>query len=40
VSLEDETSTTKVVVRAATGTAAAADLGVPYGQSRLRADGT
>jgi len=40
VSLEDETSTTKVVVRAAAGTAAAADLGVPYGQSRLRADGT
>ncbi|MBC8363537.1 MAG: hypothetical protein H8E59_00870 [Actinobacteria bacterium] len=40
VSIEDETSTTKVVVRAAAGTAAAADLGVPYGQSRLRADGT
>ncbi|MCH2412874.1 MAG: hypothetical protein MK189_07865, partial [Acidimicrobiales bacterium] len=40
VTVEDETVTAKIVVRAAAGTAAAADLAVPYGQSRLRADGT
>ncbi len=40
VTVEDETATAKIVVRAAAGTAAAADLAVPFGQSRLRADGT
>lgn len=40
VAVADETATAKIVVRAAAGTAAAADLGVGFGESRLRADGT
>ncbi len=40
ITLVDESATTKVLVRAGVGTAVAADLAVPYGQSRLRADGT
>jgi heterotetrameric sarcosine oxidase gamma subunit len=40
VRVEDETATAKIVVRASSDSSAAADLSVPFGQSRLRADGT
>ena len=39
VTVADAASTTKVQVRAAADTAAAAALGVPYGRSQRRPDG-